>query len=190
MIQVKRETGPGAQGLEALIRGLGDKQGKVGWFPEAQYADGTPVAYVASIQEFGSPKNRIPPRSFFRTTIQEKSKDWQALVASGARAVLNNALDPEDVVQGLVLRAESDVKEKISEITEPKLSDLTLLVRKYKLGLIPGMESGKVGGRTLGILWNMYSRGDIDTAGVSDKPLIEPGTGGGHLLATLSSQVE
>ncbi len=38
---------------------------QVGWFESAKYDDGTPVAGVAAIQEFGSAKNRIPPRPFF-----------------------------------------------------------------------------------------------------------------------------
>jgi hypothetical protein len=191
MVSVRREAGPGAKNLEVLLKGMKGLQGQVGWFPFSRYPDGTPVAYVASIQEFGSPQNRIPPRSFMRTTITEKQESWHKIVESGSKAVLEGRAQPVDVLEAVCGKAQEDIGEKISNIYEPELRPLTLVLRKFKLGLIKGMNrDDKIGGRLIGILAGKLARGEIDTSGVSTKPLIEPGQGGGKMLADIHSQVE
>ena len=52
MASFKRQ-GPGIKKLVVALEKSSIKA-QVGWFPGAKYADGTPVAYVAAIQEFGS----------------------------------------------------------------------------------------------------------------------------------------
>lgn len=39
--------------IDAIGEGFANREAKIGWFPGARYEDGTPVAYVAAIQEFG-----------------------------------------------------------------------------------------------------------------------------------------
>jgi hypothetical protein len=61
---------------------------RVGFLDNATYPDGTSVALVATVQEFGSPVNGIPPRPFFRNMIADKSPGWpkaleKLLVANG-----------------------------------------------------------------------------------------------------------
>lgn len=53
MAKVKRK--PGKTSIDKLVKKLAKDKvtSKVGWFEGAKYEDGTPVAYVASIQEFG-----------------------------------------------------------------------------------------------------------------------------------------
>ncbi|QPF81672.1 hypothetical protein IC762_17765 [Bradyrhizobium genosp. L] len=53
---------------------------KVGFLEKATYPDGTPVAMVAAIQEFGAPSINIPPRPFFRNMIADKSSEWPKAV--------------------------------------------------------------------------------------------------------------
>lgn len=48
----------------------------IGFQSDAAYPDGTPVALVAAIQEFGAPRAGIPPRPFFRGMIADKSPEW------------------------------------------------------------------------------------------------------------------
>ena len=55
---------------------------QIGFMENAVYGDGTQVALVAMVQEFGSPINNIPPRPFFRTMIANESPNWSALVKS------------------------------------------------------------------------------------------------------------
>jgi len=69
---------------------------KVGFMENATYPDGTSVALVAAVQEFGSPANNIPPRPFFRNMVAEKSGEWPDAIAAllkahnyDAAAVLN-----------------------------------------------------------------------------------------------------
>lgn len=48
---------------------------------DAVYEDGTPVAMVAAIQNFGAPARGIPARPFFTKMIEEKSPGWGDLLA-------------------------------------------------------------------------------------------------------------
>ncbi len=71
----------GGEALEAKLKELAQKIAKprtlrVGFLENATYPDGTSVAMVAAIQEFGAPSRNIPPRPFFRSMIADKSPDW------------------------------------------------------------------------------------------------------------------
>lgn len=136
-------------------------QTKVGWIDGAKYEDGTPVAYVATIQEFGSAKNNIPPRSFMRSTAAERQQDWARLAESGAKAVMAGNASIEDVMSGLGQQAEGDIRKKITQIQTPALEDSTVKSRQRKLA----------NGKKVGNL---------------SKPLVESGL----MLASLSSTVE
>lgn len=134
MAKVIRQKGDGADKLKRLREALKtDKQGKVGWFDNAKYEDGTPAAYVAAIQEFGSPQNNIPPRSFMRTTIKERKQSWRDLAMQGAKAILNGKADVELVFEGIGQQAAGDIKKKISEITSPPLKPATIRARLRKM---------------------------------------------------------
>lgn len=161
MVSVRREAGPGAKNLEVLLKGMKGLQGQVGWFPSAVYPDGTPVAYVATIQEFGSPANNIPPRSFMRTTITEKQQSWHKIAESGSKAVLDGRAQPMDVLEGICAKAQEDIAEKISNIYEPPLKPATIAAR-------------------------LNRRANKKKVGNLDKPLIDTG----HLLETIHSQIE
>ncbi len=79
----------GLERLATTIDQLPKKRAAVGFFDTAVYPDGTPVAYVAAIQEFGVID---PPRSFMRSTISEQREAWQNTLAQGARRVLADKL--------------------------------------------------------------------------------------------------
>lgn len=134
MAKVIRQKGDGADKLKRLREALKtDKQGKVGWFDNAKYEDGTPAAYIAAIQEFGSPQNNIRPRSFMRTTIKERKQSWRDLAMQGAKAILNGKADVELVFEGIGQQAAGDIKKKISEITSPQLKPATIRARLRKM---------------------------------------------------------
>jgi len=105
----------------------------VGWFEGAKYEDGTPVAYIASIHEFGYPEGNIPPRSFMRTTIEEKKDEWDKIAKSGARAVLKGKRTALQVMEGIGLAASGDIRKKITEITSPELKETTIQAKRRKL---------------------------------------------------------
>ena len=48
----------------------------------ATYPDGTPVAMVAAIQNFGAPAAGIPARPFFSRMVQDKSSNWGRSLAN------------------------------------------------------------------------------------------------------------
>jgi hypothetical protein len=123
-------------GLKELTR-MGENKGKVGWLESNTYKDGTQVAYVALIQEMGSPKNGIPPRPFFRSTIAEKDKTWKAQFKSGCKAIIAGNKTSRSVMEKVVSGAAGDVRKKIKSITSPALSPVTLQLRYWKRAGIP-----------------------------------------------------
>lgn len=54
---------------------------RVGFLEGATYPDGTPVAMVAAIQNFGAPRAGIPPRPFFSRMVEDKSDEWPEAIA-------------------------------------------------------------------------------------------------------------
>jgi len=152
--------GPGIKIIEDALK-LANMKTSAGWFAGAKYEDGTPVAYVATIQEYGSPKEGIPPRSFMRTTIADKKSDWAKLAKSGAKAIVAGNASPRMVMEGLGLAASGDIRKKISEISSPPLKPGTIANKKRKLA-----KGKKVGSLT--------------------KPLVETSL----MLSSLTSTVE
>lgn len=76
----------GGAKLEAYLKKLAEKVSnpgtlRVGFLPRATYPDGTSVAMVAAIQNFGAPAAGIPPRPFFSNVVAKGRKTWgKALV--------------------------------------------------------------------------------------------------------------
>ena len=69
--------------LDRIAKGLASGAAlDVGFLPGATYPNGTPVALVAAVQEYGSPKIGIPPRPCFRQMVVEDSPHWGADTAA------------------------------------------------------------------------------------------------------------
>lgn len=180
MARVVRKPGPGAKKLQVLLEGLKtDKVGKVGWFETAKYQDGTPVAYVAAIQEFGY--GPIPPRPFFRPTITTSQAEWRAIAQSGARAILAGNATMEAVLDQIGLVAAGDVVKTISQIYNPPLSPITIELRRRRRAgnAISGRTVGDAAKATQSAFWSGGS-------GSAYKPLNDSG----YMIATLTHAVE
>lgn len=54
MVDSRRANPQAFETINARIKELDGKTAKAGWFSTSRYEDGTPVAYVAAIQEFGA----------------------------------------------------------------------------------------------------------------------------------------
>lgn len=119
-----RRTGPGVATLRAAVSGLDGKEGKTGWFESAHYPDGTAVAYVATIHEFGT--DRIPARPFMRPAVADHGQEWMQTLANGARAALRGNMTPAAVMEVTALQAAGDVAAKIAAVTSPPLSPVTV----------------------------------------------------------------
>ena len=104
----------------------------IGFFRDATYTDGTPVATVAAVQEFGN--DRVPARSFMRTTIAERSRQWPGAAAAVLRAT---GCDARQALETMGQVAAQEMQSKISEITEPPLAPSTVRQRLKKGSEVP-----------------------------------------------------
>lgn len=180
MVTVTRGNPKALDALSTALETLKGVTGKVGWFESAVYPDGTPVAYVATIQEFGSPANKIPPRSFMRTTATEQDAAWRDLAGKISAQVLQGKITARQGMELLCLQAEGDIAHKIATITSPPLSKITLGARKYR-------SQGKtVTGATIGEIARKLKEGTLDVSGVSTKPLVDSSL----MVDTLTNVVE
>jgi len=129
-MKVKRKSNPA---FDKAIKQLDKaKTARVGWFESAQYKDGTPVAYVATIQEYGSPKNKIPPRPFFRNAIEANKQEWKGIANEYGKHIVNGKATIDQAMEAIGLVAAGDVRKSISEIMEPPLAESTIKTRNKR----------------------------------------------------------
>lgn len=81
----------GGDKLEAALRAIAKKLEsaktvEVGFLKEATYPDGTSVAMVAAIQNYGAPAANIPPRPFFSDMVKEQFPSWGGKMANVLKA--------------------------------------------------------------------------------------------------------
>lgn len=113
--------------LAKLAQELDTQEVAAGWLGSAHYEDGTPVAYVAAIQEFGHAPS-IPPRPFMRPTVDAKSQEWGKVYAH----MVKTASSGNAVLEVMGGKIAGDMREAISEVTSPGLADSTLKARQRK----------------------------------------------------------
>lgn len=129
MATVNHTPGTSAHLLKAM-KDLAKKQARVGFLESAKYPDGTPVAYVATIQEFGS--GAIPPRPFMRPTIEQQKAAWRETLRKGAKAVVNGNIEVGDMLQQFGMQSAGDVRQTIAAVTAPPLKQSTLDARQSR----------------------------------------------------------
>ena len=103
VVKTRRVKTDAGKHLEVALNELSGKVAKVGWFEKSKYPKppNVPVAYVATIQEFGySPKN-IPPRPFMRPTLQKTGLEGGRLGDAGAKAFFKVIETAGPVMKGL-----------------------------------------------------------------------------------------
>ena len=135
-------SGEGLRSLKVRVKELEKLNVFIGWLESAQYDDGTPVAGVAAVHEFGSPKMNIPPRPFFRVAIADNKDKWSELLRKGAKQIINGNATAEQVMELLGLKASGDVKIAIKGVSQPALKQSTIDARASK----------KAGGGSIGNL--------------------------------------
>lgn len=123
-------TKTGIDRLKQMLKEIEAKQVQVGWFETSKYEDGTPVAYVATIQEFGH--GAIPARPFMRPTMQQQREEWKNTLKKGFRRVVNDQMEAEEMLLAFGLSAAGDVASSIEAVTAPPLSQVTLEARQSK----------------------------------------------------------
>jgi hypothetical protein len=96
-------------------------------FPSGQhYPDGTNVAFVASVHEFGAPGVNIPARPFMRPTVNTKKDSWVKTVKAGIPKVVTGQMSAFDVLDLVGIQGAADIQETISKVTSPPLSPITI----------------------------------------------------------------
>lgn len=96
---------------------------RVGFLEGATYPDGTPVALVAAIQNFGAPARGIPPRPFFTNMIKAKSDGWGD---SFARIMAQPNMTPKRALKIMGQGIEGQLRESIVATNTPPLAPATI----------------------------------------------------------------
>ncbi len=162
MAKVKRKPGPGGARLYNALKQIDSTVAKVGWFESSKYADGTPVAYVATIHEYGVPEKNIPMRATMRPTIRTQRTQWIKLAEAGFTAVFRQTETAAGVMEKVSAKAAGDIRKAISQLHTPPLKVKTIKAR------LRGKQQGRVVSLTIA------------------KPLVDSGV----LLNTLTHIVE
>lgn len=170
----------GGEKLEAKLAEIAKsiaKGGKlrVGFLEDATYADGTKVAAVAAIQNFGAPARGIPPRPFFNKFIENNSDGWGEKLAN---LLARNDFDVEKALNLMGMGMVGQLQESIIQTNAPPLSKVTLLLR----------ERFPTGDYEPGDVWQAFSdiAAGIEPSGGSGKPLVWSG----HMLQSVDYEVE
>lgn len=135
----------GGEKLAAKLKEIVDRLNKpntlkVGFFEGAKYPDGTSVAMVAAIQNYGAPAVGIPPRPFFSNMVRTKKDGW----ADSLAAIL--AANNYDIDKSLRLLGEgigSQLQQSIKDTNAPPLAKGTILARAK------GSKRGKIKSATI-----------------------------------------
>lgn len=152
---------------------------KVGFLSNATYPDGTPVAMVAAIQNWGAPKAKIPPRPFFSNMVRDKSPEWPRAV--GDLLVANN-FDTTAVLEQVGQGIAGQLRQSIVDTNDPPLRPVTLRLREMKRA-DPDL---KVTGKTVGeAKLSLVSNPKISLSETGRKPLVDTG----HMLDSVDYQV-
>lgn len=106
---------------------------EVGWLDGATYPDGTPVALVALINEFGNAAHGQPPRPAIRNTIAAKSTEWRDKCAVLLKA------NGYDTGRALALMGEiikGDLQQAITDYAGPPLKPSTVAAKGFDKQLV------------------------------------------------------
>ncbi len=119
--------------FERTLKKIDTLEARVGFFEKSHYDDGTPVAYVAAIQEYGYPAGNIPMRPFMRPTVITESDKWSNAAAQGFSLAARGKVPVEVVLEQLGAAAAADVQQTITEVGSPALQPSTIAARKSRL---------------------------------------------------------
>lgn len=126
----------GGARLDAALRNIGDKIGRarevrVGFLESATYPDGTPVATVAALNNFGA--TNIPARPFFTDMIAGKSPDWADRFA---RVLKLCDYDTDAALARMGDGIAGQLRRSIIETNNPPLSPVTIARKGFDTPLI------------------------------------------------------
>lgn len=106
---------------------------KVGFLAGATYPNGTPVAMIAAIQNWGAPRAGIPPRPFFSNMIAAKSPEWGP--ATGALLVAND-YDAAKTLAQVGEAVSGQLRQSIIDTNAPPLAASTVARKGFDKPLV------------------------------------------------------
>jgi hypothetical protein len=132
MAKVERKKNP--QYLEVLhgIKELQHKQGKVGWFSNDKFPDGTPVAATVAWNEYGVAEKNIPPRPVVRPAIDSYIDGYAHVVQRVAKNLIAGKLNAHEAMSQICEYTVGNIRREIVAITSPPLSPRTVAKRMAK----------------------------------------------------------
>ncbi len=121
----------GGERLEQRLREIAERVAsnaelRVGFLENATYPDGTPVAMVAAIQEFGAPSRNIPPRPYFRGMIAAKSEGWGDALAQNLKS---HDYDVEAALSLVGEGIKGQLQQSIVDFVSPALASATVAAK-------------------------------------------------------------
>ena len=129
MVKVTSET-TGGHKLKRILRQTLARKGvgkvDVGFFKQAKYPDGTPVAAVAAWQEFGT--KTIPQRPFFRNALEKSKQASKEIIRRGTMRRYGKTIMKVDrrLANLLGLSTSDHIKQEIVTLDDPPLSPVTI----------------------------------------------------------------
>jgi hypothetical protein len=110
--------------MAVLAKKLNAKQTlRVGFLENATYPNGTPVALIAMIQDFGAPSRGIPPRPFFRNMVWKNEGSWPPALSKVLKST-NYDVDKSLRLMGELIAGQ--LRQSIIETNSPPLSPRTV----------------------------------------------------------------
>jgi hypothetical protein len=128
----------GGDKLKSVLERMAKRAGKaqkldVGFMSGATYPDGTPVAMVAAIQNYGAPSAGIPARPFFSNMVREKSPEWGESLGEVLKA---NDYDSDAALKAMGMGIEDQLQQSIRDTNSPPLAETTVERKGFNKPLI------------------------------------------------------
>lgn len=106
---------------------------RVGFLSGAIYPDGTQVALIAAIQDYGAPGANIPSRPFFRNMVRDKKGQWPVQFSKVLKA---NKYDAKFSLELMGQGIEDQLKEAINQFEGTPLKAATIARKGFAKQLI------------------------------------------------------
>lgn len=120
--------------LDAIARTIRSASGvRIGFLEAARYPDGTPVAMIAAIHNYGAPRAGIPPRPFFTNMIAAKQGEWPKAIAGLLKST------DYDAFRTLQLTGEAvagQLRQSIIDTNDPPLKPATIRRKGFSKPLV------------------------------------------------------
>ena len=126
-VSVRLRGGENWQKALRPYAGAGKASLAVGILEGAMYEDGTPVASVAAVHEFGAA--HVPARSFMRSTLEQKGERWGQILRHEMKRLKGDA---RRALTSLGEVASKDMQKAIEDGLSPALKAATILAKERR----------------------------------------------------------